>query len=98
VFISLLFHPILILLNGLCIFIFISTYAHVVVHTGTSRLRLLVPKDEEGRGDAPIYKRFGSFNNFHYNLPEVRTQDFIICEVMDHNKGAAFQQVDIPTS
>jgi hypothetical protein len=83
---------------GFCIFILVSTDAHVIVHTGTTRLTLLVRKGEDGKRGAPIYKRFGSAYNFHDRVSKIRTQDLIIRELMHHNKRAAFQQVDIPTS
>jgi hypothetical protein len=86
--ISLIFFLVSFLVIWLCVFVFILvfTHAHVIVHAGTAQLTVSGYKVQDGKEGVPIYKRSGSSYNFHYRLSEIRTQDFIVCELMHHNK------------
>jgi len=46
----------------------------------------------------PVDKRLGGLYNLHYQLPEIRIQDLLVCKMMHNNERAAFQQVDVPVS
>jgi hypothetical protein len=47
---------------------------------------------------APVHQGLGGFYGFHYQLPEIRIQDFLVCKMMQNNERAASQQVNVPVS
>jgi hypothetical protein len=47
---------------------------------------------------APVHQGLGGFYGLHYQLPEIRIQDFLVCKMMYNDERAASQQVNVSVS